>query len=262
MGAFANPLGNAPGLTPEPIQGNSLTQYLRSLTNYGGNTGSSLLSSGTGMTGQAADYWSGILSGNPTALASAMQPEITAASQQYNAARQQANTFAPSGGGRSSLMAQLPFQQAGTVSNIIAQARPQAAQQLANLGLGTAGLGGNLLGLTLNSILGERGQDMQQQNANMGFLTSGLSSLVGAGGQMGSAAIMGSDYRIKENIKRVGKLGPLNVYTFNFIGEKKRHIGFIAQEVHKIFPEAVLVGDGTQPWKVNYSAALALAGVY
>lgn len=256
--AFANPLGSAPGLTPEPIQGNSLTQYLRSLTNYGGNAGQSLLSSGTGMTGQAADYYSGILSGNPTALASAMQPEITATSNQYNGARQQANTFAPMGGGRSSLMASLPFQQAGTVSNIIAQARPMAAAALGNLGLGTSGLGSNLLSTTLNSILGERGQDMNQQNANMGFLTSGLTSLVSGG--MSHLPYATSDERVKENLEKIGNVGPLEIFTFNFIGSDEPQIGLVAQQVDKVFPEAVLKDEF--PWKVNYDLAFRLAGAF
>ncbi len=71
------------------------------------------------------------------------------------------------------MMGQLPFQQAQTNANIIASLRPQAAQQMGmlgmgqqNFGMGQQGVGNNLLALTLNSLLGGRGQDVQESGQN------------------------------------------------------------------------------------------------
>ena len=78
--------------------------------------------------------------------------------------------------------------------------------------------------------------------------------LMGLGGSLGSAAIMGSmsnsDIRMKENIKVIGLLpNGLNIYEFEYKPEFKdgefagygKHIGVMAQEVEKIMPEAVYV---------------------
>jgi|TARA_R100000093_G_scaffold31637_2_gene17174 hypothetical protein len=66
---------------------------------------------------------------------------------------------------------------------------------------------------------------------------SGLSQL----GQIAGIAsmFMGSDERIKENINKVGSFKGLNLYEFNYIWSPVKVIGFIAQEVEKVLPEAV-----------------------
>ncbi len=184
-------------LAPQQITGNqnSLEQYLRSLTNYSGQQGQNILNNsqgyintGTGGVNQAMGYWGDILSGNKAAMAGALSPEIQASNAQFQNQRNAVNTFAPMGGGRSSMMGQLPFQQAQTNANIIASLRPQAAQQMGtlgmgqqNFGMGQQGVGGNLLNLTLQSLLQGRGQDVQELGQNKqlagqlsGDLTQGL----------------------------------------------------------------------------------------
>jgi hypothetical protein len=70
-----------------------------------------------------------------------------------------------------------------------------------------------------------------------------------------------SDRRIKEGIKPtvlgLDKLMAIEVDDFNFIGERKdkRLQGSIAQDLVKIYPEAVKVGGegkDTNPWSVDY----------
>ncbi len=169
-------------LAPQQITGNqnSLEQYLRSLTNYSGQQGQNILNNsqgyintGTGGVNQAMGYWGDILSGNKAAMAGALSPEIQASNAQFQNQRNAVNTFAPMGGGRSSMMGQLPFQQAQTNANIIASLRPQAAQQMGTLGMGQQsfgqgqqGIGSNLLNLTLQSLMQGRGQDVEENGQN------------------------------------------------------------------------------------------------
>jgi len=64
---------------------------------------------------------------------------------------------------------------------------------------------------------------------------SALSSL----GQIAGIASMFSDERLKENITQIGSFNGLGVYEFNYLWSPAKMIGFIAQEVEKVLPEAV-----------------------
>lgn len=102
------------------------------------------------------------------------------------------------------------------------------------------------------------------QHDPFGGLTAVGSLLSGAGalGQGGGLSKMwgGSDMRLKENIKPVGKVGEFNFYTWdwNEDGEKVAEpdqptFGVMAQEVEKTHPDLVMVGpDGFR--RVNYGA--------
>jgi hypothetical protein len=79
---------------------------------------------------------------------------------------------------------------------------------------------------------------------------SNMSGLYGLAGNLGSAAIMFSDRRLKSNIKRVGThpLG-IGIYDYDIGGERQR--GVMADEVEQVLPEAVLTRpDGYK--MVNY----------
>lgn len=67
---------------------------------------------------------------------------------------------------------------------------------------------------------------------------AGFGNLLGAGAQLGSAAFMFSDRRLKSNIKRVGthRIG-VGIYDFTMMGMPQR--GVIAQEVEKVRPDLV-----------------------
>ncbi|SDE60964.1 Chaperone of endosialidase [Dyadobacter soli] len=71
-----------------------------------------------------------------------------------------------------------------------------------------------------------------------------------------------SDRRLKENIKEthysIQDLMKLDVVDYNYINNpsKTRTVGFIAQDLFKIFPEAVAIGGEdvkANPWTVNYT---------
>ena len=63
-------------------------------------------------------------------------------------------------------------------------------------------------------------------------------NLLGAGAQLGSAAFMFSDRRLKSNIKRVGThaIG-VGIYDYTMMGMTQR--GVIAQEVEAVRPDLV-----------------------
>jgi len=91
-----------------------------------------------------------------------------------------------------------------------------------------------------------------RQAASGGFM-GGLMEL---GGALGGAAIQqgmfGSDVRLKENIKRIGKFKGHNLYSYNYIDRVGDWIGVMAQEIEKVIPEAVQEINGMK--HVNYGA--------
>lgn len=93
-----------------------------------------------------------------------------------------------------------------------------------------------------------QGNFRAQQNAGL------LNSLFGLGGQLGSAAILASDRRLKKNIRFIGKLpNGLNAYRFSYLWGGD-HVGVMADEVKQIKPEAVITVDGID--FVDYSKVL------
>jgi len=92
-------------------------------------------------------YYSSILSGNPASVAGALSPEISQLQSAYQQNRQAVDQFAPMGGGRASFMAQLPFQRASAVTNLISGARQNAAQGLTGIAGTQGALGSSLLGV-------------------------------------------------------------------------------------------------------------------
>lgn len=109
-----------------------------------------------------------------------------------------------------------------------------------------------------NTIMGGRQIAMQGLTGVLNAQTSAFNSgqnqdsgLGGMGSLLGGAASMytafGSDRRIKENIKQVGKdeRTGLNLYEFTYIGDDKgkRYVGVMADEVEPMMPDAVVYDD-------------------
>jgi len=88
-----------------------------------------------------------------------------------------------------------------------------------------------------------------RKSANMGGLFSAL-------GTVGKLFI--SDRRLKTNIERVGTYGKLPVYNFEYIHERGvPQVGFMADEVAEIAPDAVVRIDGFD--HVDYGRAMKAA---
>lgn len=74
-------------------------------------------------------------------------------------------------------------------------------------------------------------------------------------GQLGGAAMMMSDARMKTDVQRVGKLdNGLNVYSYRYTFGGPVHIGVMAQEVEAANPAAVAEIDGIK--HVDYTEAV------
>lgn len=83
-----------------------------------------------------------------------------------------------------------------------------------------------------NNQMGIYNAEMNQQNAMFG----GLAGITGAGLRF----IPWSDRRLKENIKRIGTAdNGLPIYSYRYVWGGPVHIGFMADEVEKVAPEAV-----------------------
>ena len=99
---------------------------------------------------------------------------------------------------------------------------------IAQVGVGAPDvLGANALALNQGNFKANQGQQLQN-------------NLFSLGGSLGGAAILASDRRLKKNIKHVGELlNGLKVYVYDYIwGE--RSMGVMADEVKKLFPDAVV----------------------
>ena len=177
-------------------------------------------------------------------------------------ARQQARAFA-----RPELELRSRAQRAGLLGGL-------QSEQAARLGqLGQAGLQQQALqqrGLDVpyqefQRALAYGGQQLGLLGQAMAPTTAGQTSQreTGTGDILGTAAQLaalyfGSDERMKEDIKFVGKEKGHNIYTWNWKDEAKQMgwdkfpaIGVLAQEVMKYMPEAVME-DENGYYRVNY----------
>lgn len=92
--------------------------------------------------------------------------------------------------------------------------------------------------------------ELQAHQANQaGMMGLGQAAMQGIFGMM-------SDKRVKENIRKVGKLkNGLTVYSFNYKGGGPTQIGLMAQDVEKRNPDAVTTVEGIK--HVDYEEAAA-----
>jgi len=180
-------------LAYEPLAGNSLTQYERSVSNLLGQSGQAtqakgnvLTDTGTKELQPAIDYWSGILSGKKADVSAALQPELTASNNQFNNQRRVLDQYTPMGGGRSQSLAASRTAQAQTNAGIISTARAQAAPALAGaaqqqeaLGLQQQSLGIEQLGQAIQAILQKMGLDIQGGTSNtFSSILQGIGSII------------------------------------------------------------------------------------
>ncbi len=129
---------------------NQLQGYgdLQNIFNYGLPAGQQGQQQGQEQLGQAGSYWSKLLGGDRTSIMSALQPEISSVTDQGNAQRRQAASMGTArGGGTNALNQQSQTQEAKQISNLVAGARPQAAQQVGQIGTTELNNSANLLGL-------------------------------------------------------------------------------------------------------------------
>lgn len=66
-----------------------------------------------------------------------------------------------------------------------------------------------------------------------------------------------SDRALKENVRPVGEVGALTVYEYDYAGQDRKRLGFMAQDVERIAPSAVAQFDKYRA--VNYDRAIDAA---
>lgn len=218
---FANLKGmdkkNMTGVGPIATQnlgGNSLTQHLRSIQNYGSAQGAQTFQEGRDMTtagmqgfdtagassgeamdttrgalktlSPAEDYWTKLLSGDQKTMNEAISPYATQAGTNYANMQSQASMNLPKGGYAGVLGASLPQAQAREVNEQLFKLQPAAATNLdkiAGTKTNIAGTQGNIAGVQgqIANWLSSIGIDVSKLGAN--FLQMAANSLLGGRGQ-------------------------------------------------------------------------------
>jgi hypothetical protein len=103
----------------------------------------------------------------------------------------------------------------------------------------------------LNNAFNAKNQSYQTQLAGMYQLGSaaigagGRAAMGGIGGGGGAAGAAPSDRRLKREIRRIGTwVNGLPIYVWRYVWGGPLQMGFMADEVAQVHPEAVLTGPG------------------
>jgi hypothetical protein len=124
-------------------------------------------------------------------------------------------------------------------------------------GVGIAGFNTNMQASNYNSFMNNQaalqaariGAGAMNRSATMGMLGSAIQGGIQAGGMIGAAQFapaMFSDKRMKKDIKPLGKAGSvlgLTAYEYSYKDDDQKRVGFMAQDVQKVLPEAVTEVD-------------------
>ncbi len=103
-----------------------------------------------------------------------------------------------------------------------------------------SGNGGGSASAQTPDISGAFNQQLQSQIAGYNAQTASNNATTSDIASIAMLALMFSDERLKENVRKVGKTDQgLPVYTYNYKGNPETHMGVMAQDVEKVQPEAV-----------------------
>ena len=173
-------------ISTEPLTGDSLSQYFKSMTNMLGqggqetfNTGQRGYAAGVQDFGPALDYWNSILSGNKSQMESAIAPEKNDILSQYRAKRKQLAASGSRSGGTNEAVAQSEFSQAGDVASLLQKLRPQAAAgeseiagKIAQLGLGESEMGSQQWMAALQAATNLSQQGVEKRGQDIGIFST------------------------------------------------------------------------------------------
>lgn len=160
-----------------------------------------------------------------------------------------------------SALSNLLNQQGGGAADIIGGGATNIANLLSGLGTGQAGSQEQLAQLLANLAVQQSGQTTSLPSSAQFLNNQGIAAQLAGLAEGGGTAIAASDRRLKTNINKVGEYKGLNVYTWDWkpiadiVEGVKMTAGFMADEVMKAMPEAVVV-DKTGYMKVNYGMIL------
>lgn len=133
------------------------------------------------------NFYQAAMSGDQQTLMQLLGPDLNRISDGARQSLQTMSQLSPRGGASSSFMASLPFQTASQQSQLLASARPQAADKLASMGLNLANVGTNALtqgragSATLLDMSSDRRREGYEQGAATGEAIYRLISGAGNG---------------------------------------------------------------------------------
>lgn len=146
--------------------------------------------------------------------------------------------------------------------DVLAERGRAAGTTLGQFGLTGSGQIGNLLNASAGDIFAGIVSDAQRADAlvksragleesraarNQAAESDLIGGVLGLGGTLGSAAIIASDRRLKKNIGKIGEIGSLNYYQWDWSKEAKATfigkmptMGFMADEVEEKYPNYIV----------------------
>lgn len=161
----------------DPALNSNLAQIQKSAA-----TGSAAVDSGVaGLNAAKRNYQTGA-NGSLEELQSLYNPEISTVLSQYDNAAKAAAEFGPRGGGRTALMAELPFKKASAAGQVIGGARAGANAGLAEVSGKEAQIGSSLTGQATSStaaLLQPKLEQDKYNNENSKSLGTGIGGILG-----------------------------------------------------------------------------------
>lgn len=139
---------------------------LQNLFGEANKRGTSTFDTGTGDVGKARDYWTALMSGDPTKMSQALAPQISAIKGQSGQAIRGLEQFSGRSGGTSAAVQAQNFEAQSAIQNLFDMMGPMSAQELEKLGISEQGMGAGLLstaGSAASEIGSQAGQDRTAQ---------------------------------------------------------------------------------------------------
>ena len=154
-------MASGPITNISPTGGTNLDQFIASLANLTGGQGLQAFQQGQNTAAPGLQMLSDLAKGDQGDVSQAAQPEIDSITQQFDQIRNMISQQ-PRGGGKTTTLAEAPFQKSAAITRTEGDMRAGSAGQLAGLGLQEQGLGVNLEDTSANIGLQKQGLDYSQ----------------------------------------------------------------------------------------------------
>ena len=141
----------------------SLDKYIRSIEGLTGQQGQGLLNTGSQALAPVLDQLTKLVKGDQGDLTQAAQPEIDQINQQFSQIRNLIS-LQPRGGGKTTALAEAPFQKSAAIQNTETGLRNAATSQLGQLGANLIGQGAGLEGEGASIAVDKQGLDYRQDS--------------------------------------------------------------------------------------------------
>jgi hypothetical protein len=149
-----------------------------------------------------ADYYSKLLSGNRAEMMGAVAPEMQTIADQFGQAKSNISKFTPQGGGQTSLLSELPFQQSRAGTELLEKVRPEAAKGMERVSAAQGALSGmvtgeglqagsqaqNAINAQIDALLGQQRLDAKGQEAAGKGMYQMLQQMLGGGVSTGGSS--------------------------------------------------------------------------